>query len=195
MDFFESVGKVVTGTAQIVVKKSSDMLECTKLVFTIRNEQEKIKSFYREIGKTIYGTYKNHQPVSPDIADYCKAIDDIHREIATLKETLAKLRNTKICPSCKTNINMGDVYCPICGHKQEPVKASPAPDSTPFEDTSCSCGCSCGCGDEDCDCDDEVCDCGEDCDCGEEHNASDEESSCKCSEDSGCGCGEEFKQE
>lgn len=179
MDFFENVGKVVSDTAQIVVKKSSDMLECTKLTFTIRSEQEKIKGFYKEIGKTVYGTYKSQQPVSPEIADYCKAIDDIYREIASLKETLAKLRNTKICPSCKTNINMGDAFCPICGQKQEPAKAQDIPFTKQDDgfDEDASCGCSCGCGDD--------------------ADASDEDISadCKCTEDSGCGCGEEFKAE
>jgi len=58
MEFIKDLTRKVTDTARVAAKKSSDMVEITKLNFSIGSEEDKIKKIYMQIGETVYRSLK-----------------------------------------------------------------------------------------------------------------------------------------
>lgn len=154
MSLFENITKKVSNTAKAAAKKSSDLVEVTKLNMSISTEEGKIQSTYGEIGKTVYEAYTKGEDIPEAFKELCDKIKSYEDNIKDLKEKILLLKNTKACPSCGTELEVEIAFCPNCGTKQEipsPVQeeeAEPAEKVCPACSTSnpaeaafcCKCG-------------------------------------------------------
>lgn len=122
----KTVSNGASSVANNVAKKSSDLVEVSKLSVSVASEEDKIKNFYNEIGKLIYEKFENEEDfkenLDEDILDKCNEIRSIKDSIVTLKEKMKELKNIKVCPNCKTEMKLETQFCPKCGEKQEMPK-------------------------------------------------------------------------
>ena len=171
-DFLDNLGKVVNQTAKKAFKASGDVLELTKTSLNIKFDEAKRESFFKEIGKAVYDTYKTSpDSVSDVVLDLCKCIDELENAINAQKVKAASIKNKKFCVDCGVVLDKTVNYCYSCGAKQ--------PEIPKDEDDCCCCCCD---DDDECCCDDENCDCDDDCDCG-------------CKDGEPCDCGHEEDEE
>ena len=179
-DFLDSLGKTVNKTAKKAMKASGNVVELTKTVLNIKFEEVKRESFFREIGKIVYGNYKKSpESQEGEILDFCVCIDEVEGSIKAQKAKAAKIKNKKFCVDCGTVLAKSVNYCYSCGAKQPEIVE---------EDESEEGGC-CSC----CDGEAEDAGCCEDADCCEDECCEDEccEDECctnECCSDEACDC-------
>ena len=119
MSFFDNLGKKVGEAAQVAAKKSSDLVEITKLNMAIGAEEDKIEKAYAKIGKEIFAKFTSNYEVDPDVVAFCEEIKTYQDTISNLKEKLMDLKNVKLCTGCKAELEKNAMFCPKCGAKQE----------------------------------------------------------------------------
>jgi len=147
-EFLDNLGKAVNETAKKAIKASGDVVELTKTSLNIKFDEVKRESFFKEIGKIIYGAYKDApESVADEVLEFCKCIDEVENEINAQKTKAAGIKNKKFCVDCGVILCKTVNYCYSCGARQ--------PEIIEDEDEE---GCGCGCADEppsECDCESE----------------------------------------
>ena len=93
-----------------VIEKTNNIVNQTKLKFSISETESKIKDIYTEIGKSVYENYKSTGEVIDDMEEKFGKIDAMAEEVNELKE------NVK-CPKCGAYNHSDDVYCSKCGER------------------------------------------------------------------------------
>ena len=178
-DFLDNLGKTVNETAKKAMKASGNFLELTKTSLSIKFDEAKRDSFFKEIGKIVYANYKKSpKSVSDEILDFCTCIDEIEGSIKIQKAKAAAIKNKKYCSDCGVILAKSVNYCYSCGAKQPEIITE---DDESTEEECCCCPEECCPETEECGCEDAECcepDC---CEGGEAEDC--------CSDDS-CGCGD-----
>lgn len=137
MAFFENIGKKVGEAAQAAAKKSSELVEVTKLNMSISSEEEKMQKLYIKVGKKLYEEYSLNSELYPEFKEDCEAIMNHELAIQNLKEKMLEVKNVKICQGCGVEVERSIMFCPKCGNKFEHAEPE-EPKQT--SDVSCSCG-------------------------------------------------------
>jgi hypothetical protein len=119
MSVFENFTRKVTETAKAAAKKSSDLVEVTKLNMSIGSEEDKIEKVFKEIGKTVYESFARGENVDEMFTDKCKEISAYEENIKEMRNKVLELKNTKVCPNCREELDIEVAYCSKCGTKQE----------------------------------------------------------------------------
>ncbi|GAE90082.1 zinc-ribbon domain-containing protein [Acetivibrio straminisolvens] len=119
MEFIKDFTRKVTDTARIAAKKSSDMVEITKLNFNIGTEEDKIKKVYAQIGEIVYHSFEKGEEIPEDLKGLCEKIVASKKNIEKMKQQILRLKSIKICSSCNEELREEVVYCPKCGTRQE----------------------------------------------------------------------------
>lgn len=117
MSFFENLSKRVGEVAQSAAKKSSELVEITKLNVSIGSEEEKIQKLYAKMGKKIYEIFSSGSEVEDIFEEDCEAIKKHQQNIEILKQKIREIKNVKVCPNCGIEINKISVFCSKCGTK------------------------------------------------------------------------------
>lgn len=120
-DSLSKLAKSVGDGAKTAVKKSEDMVEIAKLNKAITNEEDRIKLTYNEMGKIIYSKYEKDEIIEDELIEFCNKIDEFQKNIFTIKQKIAEIKNAKICCNCGAEIELASEFCVKCGAKQETV--------------------------------------------------------------------------
>ena len=100
-----------------VIEKTNNIVNQTKLKFSISETESKIKDIYTEIGKAVYENYKSTGEVIDDMEEKFAKIDAMTEEVNELKEQLYQLKENVKCPKCGAYNHSDDVYCSKCGER------------------------------------------------------------------------------
>lgn len=119
MAFFKDITKKVTETAKVAAKKSSGLVETTKLNMNISSEEDKIQKIFSKIGQMIFDDFERGEEIQEEFKDHCRKVLEIKENINNMKGQIMRLKNTKICPSCGAELEQEVSFCPKCGAKQE----------------------------------------------------------------------------
>lgn len=86
------IAQSVEEGANIIAKKSSGVVEISKLSLNISNEEKNIKNKYEEIGKKVFEKYSNNEIIDKDLEEYCRDLDN---SLTIVKELSNKISNLK----------------------------------------------------------------------------------------------------
>lgn len=134
MAFLENLGKKVGGAAQAVTKKSSEIVEVTKLNVNVNSEEDKIQKLYTQIGKTVYENFRQTGNAPDSIKETCEQIKAHEENIRALKEKIAEVKGIKTCINCGAEMEITQLFCSKCGTKNELPQT--AAESQPEEKTA-----------------------------------------------------------
>jgi|WetSurMetagenome_2_1015567.scaffolds.fasta_scaffold375477_2 hypothetical protein len=92
MAFFQDLGKKISNVTQDAARKTSELIEISKLNSSINAEKSAIAELHKKIGVTVYSLYTTGEPI-PDalaadvqgITAHLKTIDDLENKIADIK--------------------------------------------------------------------------------------------------------------
>lgn len=104
----------VTRVAKTASQKTNNAVTQTKLSYSVRETEHKIKNIYAEIGKSIYDAKKTGGE-APDFDESFDKIDKMYEEIADLKVKIAELKESVQCGNCGEYCKAGSKFCPKCG--------------------------------------------------------------------------------
>ncbi len=143
MTLFDSFTRKVTDKARAAARKSSELVEATKLKMSISVEEDKIEKLYGEIGKAVYESYCAGKEVSDEVRELCDRIEAHFAAIEDMKKKIMELSRIKKCPACGAEIDLDVAFCPRCGEKQPEPEPEPEPEETREEQGPKVCA-SCG---------------------------------------------------
>nr|WP_288722456.1 hypothetical protein [uncultured Sellimonas sp.] len=91
-DFFSELGKKFTETADIVGKKTTEILDTEKFKSQIRTLERANERDYIDIGKKIYEKFRENEIKDMDCVELCEAIEKREESIADIQKEIAKIK-------------------------------------------------------------------------------------------------------
>ena len=114
-DFLKNISKTFRETMGTVGKKTDEFVEIQK----IRNRQgqleSRIENNYQEIGRKIYCRFRNGEAFDEQLAELCREIMRMEKEVEACKEQVAEKKGQTICPSCGAGVPKEASFCMYCG--------------------------------------------------------------------------------
>lgn len=145
-NFFEKLKETITDTAEVVSKKTGEVVDVVAKKTEQTVEIQKIKGQistmernnerdYKDIGKIIYNRFKNGEGADAEYIELCDAIAEREEAIAKAKQEIAGLKGLDVCPNCATHNEANAKYCQECGAKLEETVSDEAEDSEEIFET------------------------------------------------------------
>ena len=109
---------------KVVVNKTSNMVGITKLNFALNETESKMNKIYAGIGKYIYEKHLSGADLDSELCEFCIEIDKFSEEVKDIKEKIAALKDSLVCPSCGEYNNKENEYCAKCGIRLSDYESS-----------------------------------------------------------------------
>ena len=116
-ELMNTIKEKITTTAGVAKKKSGELVEITRLKFSIMDTESDIKKLLNDIGGIIYEAHKNDTEIDDSLGDKCVEIDGLYAKIAEAQGRIDELRKLKTCTSCGKKMPLENEFCPACGTK------------------------------------------------------------------------------
>lgn len=133
-DFFESLGKTISKTAEKVGKKAEEVVGIQKLRAQLAGTEREIEKNCQDLGEIVYRRFVDGEVMNEEIAIICDEITRLRGQVADLREEIADQRGQVICPACGAHGPKEASFCMKCGapipREEEPedVYVKPASD-------------------------------------------------------------------
>ncbi len=117
MEFFETVKNTISRTTRVVAKKSNDLVELTKLRAAQVDTEAEMKRIFRQMGQDLYEAYKTGAESYGSLEESCEQVDALYARLEELTTQISALKNAKLCPLCKKEMDKDATFCSACGHR------------------------------------------------------------------------------
>lgn len=139
-DFLDSLRQTITETAEVVTKKTEDLVEIQKLRSRIRTAHRNMELDYKKIGEIVYQRFVGGEPTDEELSQVCRQIMEFQKETASCREELANRRGQTVCTACGSGNPKDAVFCMHCGavmpkpeKEEDPYTAGPVKEETAEE--------------------------------------------------------------
>ena len=109
--------KLKSKNIKMAMKKSSDLVETTKLKLSVTDTENEIDNIMRKMGELLYEAYKTGGESYSSLEEQCELIDSKYEKIEELTKQISEHKNAKICPNCKKQMEKDASFCSSCGAK------------------------------------------------------------------------------
>ena len=127
MALWDDIAKSARDAAAYTAKKAGELTNVAKLKMSIRSEENSLEKCFAEIGSLYYSYQREGEDHTAEIAALLLEADQIEAKIDVLRESLAKVQNSSICPGCQAQVTTDFAFCPLCGEKLKNDDAEEAP--------------------------------------------------------------------
>ena len=91
-DFFIELGKKISETADLLGKKTNEILDTEKLRSQIRSLERANERDYIDIGKSIYEKFQENEVADESCIEFCEAIEKRQEKIEDLKKEIDRIK-------------------------------------------------------------------------------------------------------
>jgi uncharacterized Zn finger protein (UPF0148 family) len=142
MAFFQDLGKKITDGVQDASKKTTELLEISKLNNAISSEKDGINADKIKIGDKMFGLFQAGEGVPDNLAEDLQSITARLDKITELEGKIAEIKaaaeaekaakaaaapaaggqpagGTRFCSGCGAPLAAGAVFCSGCGKKND----------------------------------------------------------------------------
>lgn len=117
MSIFDKIGEKAASAAQTAAKKSSDLLEISKINREIGKEQDTIDKMLFELGQKYYLTYREEIGADNQFKNLFDTIKQHEKNIKLLSEKIEQYKNSVKCSNCGSDLEPDCAFCTGCGAK------------------------------------------------------------------------------
>ncbi len=117
MALWEDIAKSAKDAAAYTVKKTEELTSIAKIKMSIRSEENNLDKCFSEIGSMYYAYQRQGEDHTSEIAALLMEADQVKEKIKCLRDSLAKLQKSVICPGCSAQVTTEYDFCPLCGVK------------------------------------------------------------------------------
>jgi len=104
--------------AKGVARKSSELLEVTKLKYDISKLEKEMENNLTALGQLQYRRYRGEEGLDQEIQRLLEATTGLDDHILGLQNEVERLQpKPPTCSECQTEVPPDANYCPKCGHK------------------------------------------------------------------------------
>lgn len=135
MALWDDIAKSAKDAAAYTVKKTEELTSIAKIKMSIRSEENNLDKCFSEIGSLYYAYQREGEDHTSEIAALLMEADQVREKIKCLRDSLAKLQKSVICPGCSAQVTTEYDFCPLCGAKlkEETPQQEEAADKTDEE--------------------------------------------------------------
>ena len=134
MGLLDDVMVNVKSAANTVSKKTSNIVDYSKLKFTASGLSNEISKKYKTLGEEVYACSKIGVEDSRSIELLIQEIDELKAQLQTTNEYIMAARHKVVCPSCKAELDKESLFCNKCGAKIEQDPFVPEDDTLDEEE-------------------------------------------------------------
>lgn len=117
MALWDDITKSAKDAAAYTVKKTEELTSIAKIKMSIRSEENSLDKCFSEIGSLYYAYQRQGEDHTSEIAALLMEADQAQEKIKCLRDSLAKLQKSVICPGCSAQVTTEYEFCPLCGAK------------------------------------------------------------------------------
>lgn len=114
-DFFNNLRQTLSDTAEVVGKKTEELLEVQKLRNRIRTAQRQVEQDYRKLGHMVFERFVEGETMDLELSEVCDHLIQVRNQIASFEEELARKKGQCICPACGKANPTTAAFCMYCG--------------------------------------------------------------------------------
>jgi hypothetical protein len=92
-EIFDDIGRFVSDTADKVSRKTSEVVELTRLKNQVYGLEREIKKDYQDLGKMIYEKYTSEGTIVPELLPLCEEIAQKEILVDQYKGEIDDLKN------------------------------------------------------------------------------------------------------
>lgn len=90
-DFLKELGKTISDTAEMVGKKTEDVVEVQKLKSQIRTLNRGNERDFEDMGKMLFEKYKSGEVLEPEVMTICDAVQERNETMDALEKEIARI--------------------------------------------------------------------------------------------------------
>ena len=135
MAFLNKLNTVARSAAKTAADMANDAIGTGRIAMKIKKEELTIQQQYEKIGRYFYKMRNEGMEMPPKLEEYCVAIDIAFASIKELQEERDDLRDGPevsfeedipysaedreqfVCPECGRAVEVGALFCVVCGTK------------------------------------------------------------------------------
>lgn len=102
-------------TARVAGKRAGQMVDVAKLNVQLFDLNGEFNDTMRRLGQVMYNTHKGQEQADTSVEDLLAKADETAAKVAELKNRIADLRQSQVCPVCGASCGKDDAFCRRCG--------------------------------------------------------------------------------
>lgn len=114
-----AAGEFAAKTAESAGEKARGVYNTSKTSLKIFDLTTDVEVLYKEIGRLVYAAHANEDISTEELEERLTAVDEIKKQIETLRSEQKKEKAEKACPECGKICDGESVYCSACGTRLE----------------------------------------------------------------------------
>ena len=103
--------------AEAAGKKTSDMLEATRLKMAAAEIEKDIAATLEGLGRLVYDGRKAEEDVSATVDECILKLDELNKKLEEAREAISAYKKMQRCKQCGADNQDDAVYCKKCGAK------------------------------------------------------------------------------
>lgn len=123
MSYFEKIGNSISDKGREISQKVKAFSETSSLNNVIKNEQHKIDTNYKMMGKLYFEKFGDCP--SEEFSESISAVKASLKKISETQEQITMIRNRNCCQKCGAPFKIDAVFCSKCGARVKEEKAKP----------------------------------------------------------------------
>lgn len=125
MSFFDELKKGFSDVSEVIVKKSSEMMEIQKLKLKKSSMESDIKKDYMLLGKLYFNQMEKSGTIDEAAEDAFQRIVEGREAIKEINIKIQKMSKERTCSVCGEKSSKAVPFCPFCGAKFDDEDETP----------------------------------------------------------------------
>lgn len=114
----KDLGGIAGGKAKDITKKSSELLETTRLKHELRKMEREMENNLAGIGALYYQQQSGQEDVKEELNRLIESTRELEKEMKALEEQILSLQPAPpSCSDCGKDLPEGGKYCSYCGKR------------------------------------------------------------------------------
>lgn len=137
MGLFDDVVINAKSAAEAVGKKAGQLVDASKLRFSVAELNAEISKHYEALGQYVYENCREALTGDPELVGKFAELDELKLQHAALTKELTDKQNKVVCPTCGKQSANSVRFCSNCGtqlvEEPAPVEETPTTAEEPTE--------------------------------------------------------------
>ena len=120
-NILDDLGKKLSEAGKTTLAKTREFSSVNKLGSAIHAEERTQEQLFLQLGKEYFNLHED--VTGGDFEDIMKEIRESRERSADLQAEINDIRGIRICPECGAEVELGAIFCNICGVKMPEYEA------------------------------------------------------------------------
>ncbi len=114
------LGEIAGDKARDLTRKSSDLIEVTKLKHELRKMEKEMENNLAGIGALYYQNQQDREDTGDELSRLIESTSQLEIEMKDLEEQIKDMQpRPAVCPDCGSELQENTKFCSNCGRKIE----------------------------------------------------------------------------